>query len=158
MLEWLQKYDYLIIPYLTQIGRVLLIAFASLGVVSVFGRMLEVANSDRSRNAVAIISMIILSLVTGMQSPPVFSYEYFISSFFFFTISVIFYVAVCWRLYPRIDALMDKKIAPDDQSKEIEDEKRKVEALMRKTKREEKKVLEDKKVLERKEKRLTKKK
>lgn len=160
MLEFFQKYDYLIIPYLMPILRVFLIPFTSLGIVSILGRLLEWTNTDRSRNRAAVISMIFISFLTGIgagEPSVMFTFAYSLNAFFNLCISSIIYIALCWRFYPRLDALLDKKVACDDKNKNIDDDKRKAQAILRKVNKEKKLVEEEKKRLNKKEKRLTKK-
>ena len=160
MFEFLDKYDYLILPYLVPILRAFLIPFAALGVVSIMGRMLEIANSDKSRNVIAVIAMAVFAVLSGGchgDLSLIITYDYIMNSVYYLLISVIIYIALCWRFYPRLDALLDKRVAQDDKSKEIDDERRKANALLRKAKREEKKVEEEKKRVERQQKKLDKK-
>jgi len=158
MLKFLQEYDYLIVPYITQIARAFLIPFSALGVVYAFGRMLDIARTDRSRNIIAIIVIVIMTFLTGNFDGSIqnmLSFNYIIGSFEYVSISIIIYVLLCWKLYSRIDSLLDKKVGED--KKEEDERKRKIASDLRKAKKEKKKLEEENKKLERSKKRLTKK-
>ena len=158
MSDLLENYDYLIIPYLSQIGRAILIPFVTLGVVYTLGKMLEILNTDRSKNSLAFICIVFLSFLTGSfnnELKNMITFDYIFNSFIYSMIGVIIYINVCWKLYTRIDNLLDKKIASDEKE---ESERKKVKAAeMRQVKKENKKLEEENKKLERVKKRLTKK-
>lgn len=151
MLEWLAEYDYLILPYLSQIMRGILIPFFTLGVVYTLGRMLELTNTDRSRNKVAFICILILSFLTGDFKNDIrnmLSFSYIFESLSFTFISVILYVNFCWKLFPRLDKLLDKRLGSDEeyeqQKKEAEEnrveaKKKRIAARLKKKKDKEKK-------------------
>lgn len=160
MFEFLKDYDYLILPYISQITRVILIPFTALGIVYILGRLLELVNSDRSKNIIAYISIIILALVTGDFANGFLNFDYLFEAFIISNLSAIFYVTVCWRFFNRIDALLDKKVGQDkyDEQKAAEDKRKEMASKLRKEKKENKLLLEQNKKLEAAKKRLAKKK
>ena len=80
-------------------------------IVYIFGRMLEISNSNKSRNIIALITTIMFSigylyLKKEHQTP----YEYIWAFFHWFSISILLYVLLGFKLASRIDSLLDKKI------------------------------------------------
>ncbi len=159
MLEFLKDYDYLFLPHITQIARVILIPFTALGIVYVLGRLLELINTDRTKNSVAYVSIIILALLTGDYASGFFDFDYLFEAFIISNFSAIFYVTVCWRFFNRVDTFLDKKVGQDkyDEQKSAEDKRKNMASKLRKEKRENKILIEENKKLERAKKRLTKK-
>ena len=159
MLDFLKEYDYLFLPYISQIARVILIPFTALGIVYVLGRLLELINTDRTKNTVAYISIIILALLTGDFASGFFNFDYLFEVFIISNLSAIFYVTVCWRFFNRVDSLLDRKVGQDkyDEQKAAEDKRKKAAASLRKEKKKNKELEEENKKLERAKKRLTKK-
>lgn len=157
--DLLKEYDFLFLPHITQIARVILIPFTALGIVYVLGRLLELINTDRTKNSVAYVSIIILALLTGDYTSGYFDFDYLFEAFIISNFSAIFYVTVCWRFFNRVDSLLDKKVGQDkyDEQKAAEDKRKKLSNELRKEKKEKKKLEEENKKLERAKKRLTKK-
>lgn len=106
----------------------------ALGVTYAIGRMLNIAHTDKTKNAIAIFFMILSSTISmllvkytnilvniiskGFDSlfaeSNIFHTIYYLSeSFLVFFITIILYVLFAFRLYDRIDNLLDKKF-PDD--------------------------------------------
>jgi hypothetical protein len=86
----------------------------SLGMVYLFGRMLEILKNYRSKNAFAVIVMLAVYAFYFLKYNPAFSLEQKIWYAIIYTaISVILYVLVGFKLYDRVDALLDKKIGAD---------------------------------------------
>lgn len=86
--------------------------------VYIMGRMLGFINSNRGRNFVALIIMFPSSwLVANLF------YEYYTiitmlgDIVFFGSVSILLYVLVGFKLFPRIDNLLDKKIGSDEEEK-----------------------------------------
>jgi len=80
-------------------------------IVYIFGRMLGIFNSDRSRNIIALITTTLFSigylyLKKELSTP----YEYVWAFFHWFSISILLYVLLGFKLVSRIDSLLDKKI------------------------------------------------
>ena len=117
MFDFLENYDYLIIPYLSQILRAVLIPFATLGFVYISGRLLEITKTDKARNIFAVIMILILSFVTGKfdgNMANMLSFPYIFNSLVYAAISAIIYVNICWRLFSRMDKLLDRRVGSDE--------------------------------------------
>lgn len=83
-------------------------------IVYVMGRMLAITNSDRSRNLVALISTVLFSIgYVLMKKEFPNTYEYVWEFFHWFSMGILLYVILGFRLYSRIDSLLDKKLAKD---------------------------------------------
>lgn len=118
MFDFLKDYDYLIIPYLSQILRAIVIPFATLGFVYISGRLLEITKTDRARNIFAVIMILVLSFLTGKFDGNVanfLSFSYIFNAMIYAAISAIIYINVCWRLFNRIDKLLDKRVGEDSE-------------------------------------------
>jgi hypothetical protein len=92
---------------------VLTVFLMSLGTVYIFGRLLEIVKYWRTKNIIALISSGTYSYFF------VKTFREFINEQFIFVVtlyslsSVILYVLVGFRLYDRVDKLLDKKIGKD---------------------------------------------
>jgi len=97
--------------------RSFVIFIIALGIVYILGRMLEIVNSDRGRNAVAIIVIFVCSywsiLIYDMDIV-INELEIYWRTLTYATGSCILFVLIGWKLFDRIDNLLDKKIAPDE--------------------------------------------
>ena len=81
-------------------------------IVYIFGRMLEIFNSNRSRNIIALIVTILFSIgYLYYKKEYQTAYEYIWAFFHWFSISILLYVLLGFRLFSRIDTLLDKKLA-----------------------------------------------
>ncbi|RLD62602.1 MAG: hypothetical protein DRJ01_05840 [Bacteroidetes bacterium] len=134
MFDFLENYDYLIIPYLSQILRAVLIPFATLGFVYISGRLLEITKTDKARNIFATIMILILSFATGKfdgNLANMLSFPYIFNSLIYAAISAIIYINLCWRLSSRIDRLLDKRVGSDEdyEKERLAAEKKRLDAI-----------------------------
>lgn len=107
--------DELIKFLIPHIKRLLTISGAALGIVYVLGRMLMFNISDRTKNLIAIICMFTFSfIITEVYfSEGKEILEKIWESTAYALIGCVVYVLVMWRLYWRIDNLLDKKVGKD---------------------------------------------
>lgn len=91
------------------------IFIAMLGVVYIFGRMLEICGGDRARNAIAIVT----AFGTSFWLARIYNTE-LIGTPHFWWLFVIHALAACilfvligWRLFSRVDRFFDRKFAED---------------------------------------------
>ena len=117
MLDLLIEFKPVIMQFMDIILLLFGSAFVTLGLVYVFGRMLNIMKSDKTKNIFAIF------IIYGIH----YAYTYFNINnkvystqyqrgwevFLFGSISIVIYVTVCWRLYSRIDSYLDKKLGDD---------------------------------------------
>jgi len=110
-------------PLFEYLPNSIIIAFVSLGMVYLIGRMLNILKGDIPKNIVAIIFMGGVSYFLAYMKYGMLEYKFdenlmfFIwDIFLYFTVAVIIYVTVCFRLYDRIDSFLDKKFGEDKQS------------------------------------------
>lgn len=99
--------------------RSVVIFLSMLGVVYIFGRMLELVKTNRGRNAIAIITSfpisywtVIMYDINRLQHP----LEIWWRTFIYAIGACILFVLVGWKLFDRVDNLLDKKVAPDDEN------------------------------------------
>jgi len=98
--------------------RSLVIFTISLGVVYIFGRQLELVNSDRGKNLLSILVAFPLSywsILIYDMGVIVHPLEVYWRTLVYGTGSSILFVLLGWRLFDRVDHLLDKKIAPDEE-------------------------------------------
>ena len=112
MLDFLILFKDQIIVILQYMFPIILVSFMALGIVSIFGRLLELTNTDHSKNILAFISMLFLSYAYQKQFTSI-DFNVIWDTIELTTISAIFYVAVCWRFYSRIDHLLDRWFGED---------------------------------------------
>jgi len=97
--------------------RSFVIFIMSLGTVYIFGRMLDLINSNRGRNFIALVTSFALSYFSILVYDGdilVNEYEIYWRTVLYATSSIILYVLLGWRLFDRVDNLLDKKVAPDN--------------------------------------------
>jgi len=104
-----------------EILRVVTISSISLSMVYLFGRMLELIHGFRVKNLLAFFSIVVLNIFYSWyfyetQTPIELFWEVSVFSSF----CILVYVLVGFKLYDRVDHLLDKKIADD-----VEEKKRK---------------------------------
>lgn len=110
MIEILTLFKEVILNNLTQIWRLLVIPFMSLGIVYTFGRLMPVLKTDTPKNVLAFLSMVGISYITGRQFTLGLDLFYIVWDILVYTLlSVIIYVNVCWKLYSRFDSYCDRK-------------------------------------------------
>ena len=93
-------------------------AFVTLGIIYIFGRMLEILKTDRPRNILAILiiygihyAYTYLPFITRIYTTQLErGWDVFIRG----SISIVIYVVLCWRLYSRIGSFLDKKVGHDE--------------------------------------------
>jgi len=103
------------------------IALYALGVVYLFGRMLNILKKDRGKNILAMFNLIIGSLVAYalFDAPETIelwmdfnfiekALAVFKVVFYFFSSTVV-YILFGWRLFWRVDSLLDKKVGSDEE-------------------------------------------
>jgi len=90
----------------------------SLGMVYLFGRMLEIFKNYKSKNVFAVVVMIAVYAFYFFKYNPTLAFEQKIWYAIIYTaISVILYVLFGFKLYDRVDALLDKKVGMDKEEK-----------------------------------------
>lgn len=97
--------------------RAFVIFVMSLGTVYIFGRMLDLVNSDKGRNAIALLVSLVLSYISILIYDTkiiVHAWEIYWRTFLYSTSSIILYVLIGWRLFDRVDNFLDKRFAPDN--------------------------------------------
>jgi hypothetical protein len=110
--------------------KVALIICAALAIVYIFGRYLNILKSDRSRNLLAIVCMMIFSviviawfdykdvLLSLKFKGPLELYGFLFSVVMHFCFSVLAYAFVCWKLFERMRGLFNAKMPYDESKKE----------------------------------------
>ncbi|HEY1406849.1 MAG TPA: hypothetical protein VF857_09585 [Spirochaetota bacterium] len=107
---------------LAALQRIFFIIFGALALVYAAGRYLEILKTDRSKNALGLISMFILSIIVifwfdykqvlltlKFNNLEQF-YGYVFSALFHFLFSIVIYAVVCWGFYDRIRLLINRKV------------------------------------------------
>lgn len=106
--------------------RALVIFIISLGVVYIFGRQLELVNSNRGKNLISILVAFPLaywSILIYDLELLVHPWEVYWRTLVYGAGSSILFVLLGWRLFDRVDYLLDKKVAPDKGDPEDGDRK-----------------------------------
>lgn len=92
-----------------------------LGVVYIFGRMLEVLNSDRARNGIALLT----AFPTSWWLARIYDMDIVLSPeelwwrvILYALIGCVLYVLVGFKLFDRVDHFFDKRFAPDQDGSE----------------------------------------
>jgi uncharacterized membrane protein YjfL (UPF0719 family) len=86
----------------------------SLGVVFLLGRMLELVKHYRTKNLIAFLTMVGTCLFYFSKIESSLSLHQKIwNGAIYLSSSIILYTTLGFKFYERMDALLDKKIAPD---------------------------------------------
>lgn len=109
MIEWINQLG--IVPYIF-----ICLGISSVGLCFVYipGRMLGIVESYRTKNTIALVTILLFSVfyVYAFQEHDTIE-QYVYIFFIYFSISIIIYVVIGMRLFDRIDTFMDKKFAED---------------------------------------------
>lgn len=82
--------------------------------VYIWGRMLKILNTNRSRNTLALLTTVFFTVCYIYSINTENRIFYFIWEFLnWFSMAIIIYVLLGFRLYSRIDSLLDKKVGKD---------------------------------------------
>ena len=87
------------------------IGLSTLGVVYILGRMLSILRTDKSKNRLGIIMMLLNSAgMVFLESKYFGPFAYFLwACYLYFTIVIVFYVWFLWRSFDRVDSFLDRK-------------------------------------------------
>ena len=97
---------------LSYIYRILVISFGTLGLVYIGGRLLEVLKKDKAKNKFAVFCFYAISVGTYFYSKKNgvnITYKDVWEIFICGSIAAVPYITFCWRLFDRIDSLLDRK-------------------------------------------------
>jgi hypothetical protein len=107
------------IPILSEgLARGVVIFIIAMGAVYLFGRMVGLVKTDKQKNTVAITTMLPATYLVMsyyqpelilLDSPIKFIYTFLI----YLCFSILLYVLIGFKLYKRVDNLLDKKVAED---------------------------------------------
>ena len=117
MLEILKQFNIDPALAINIITTISLIDFLTLGIVFIFGRMLGVCKSHKCKNIIAIVSIICMSFIYLFyyKGLALTSLSFYIQLFIYSLSCITCYVLFFWRLYGRIDSILDKKISKDNE-------------------------------------------
>lgn len=114
MIQVLIIFKEVILQALQHLGIALSIFIPSLGLVYLFGRMLEVLKTDKAKNSLAMISIYSLSY---LYMNVLYAYENILTLIwdviFYGSFATILYVLIGFTLYNRYNNWESKKFAPD---------------------------------------------
>ena len=115
MIEFFELFKDTIMLNLPQIWRLFVIPFMSLGLVYIFGRLLNILKTDQSKNILALFAIIGITYVTGISVTGEMDIFFIVWDVCLYTLlSVIIYINICWKLYNRIETLLNKKVGKDN--------------------------------------------
>ncbi len=115
MIEYFELFKDVIILNLPQIWRLFVIPFMSLGLVYIFGKLLNILKTDQSKNILALLSIIGIAYATGIPVTDEMDIFFIVWDVCLYTLlSVIIYINICWKLYNRIETLLNKKVGKDN--------------------------------------------
>lgn len=115
MIEFLIEFKDQFILFLEFMVPIAVIALMTLGMVGFMGRLLGITKTDRSKNIFAAILLPTLSFFYRLSFGEIeWDYQLIWDILELATFSTIFYLAFCWKLYFRIDEILDKKVGKVD--------------------------------------------
>ncbi len=106
-------YKDVILQVSQQLLRGVVIAAIALAVVYALGRMLELVNSNRARNLIALVIMLGANYLYASNILGIHGTDLILDCVIYSTEAIILYVVVGFSLYDRMDAFLDKKLGPD---------------------------------------------
>lgn len=99
----------------------LLVSGGALAIVFILGRYLEWVHSDLVKNIIGVVAMFFLTVavmlrfdyIRFLEPKAVISlvdwFSFSFSVFFHFAASIIVYMLICWKLYPRVTLAIEKR-------------------------------------------------
>lgn len=130
MTDLIVAFKDLILDNFTQIWRLFVVPFTSLGAVYIMGRLIPILKTDNSKNLLALVCMIGVSYFTGLSITSNLTIDYVIADVVLYTtLSSIVYVTICWKLYERIDNFLDEKLGKNKEKKKPIKKKKKISPL-----------------------------
>lgn len=125
MSEFLITYQPQITALITFIYVPLTVFVITIGMVYIFGRMLEILKNYRTKNFFALFTMIALYMFYFFRYNHTLPINEMIWTFFvYISISALLYVLIGFKLYNRVDTLLDR-VVPDTIEKIEKKEKKK---------------------------------
>ena len=120
MLELLIEFKDIFTPILSEITQALvqasIVFICALAVVYVVGRMFDLVHTDRLKNFIALLLIVGLNYAYSNLFYTIDDLSYKIWDVFVNScLSTVLYVLIGFKIYDRVDNLLDKKIAPDKQ-------------------------------------------
>jgi len=117
-MEWLEYKDFLIITGLSFLQAGTLIYIKVQAQVYIWGRMLDILKDNRSRNTVALLSTILFTVfyqysLTTKNPTFIFMWDFLN----WFSMAIIIYVLLGFRLFTRVDSILDIKFGKDKKEK-----------------------------------------
>lgn len=119
MVEILQSLKDLLPPFILELLLRSIFSFVvALAIVYIFGRMLNLVNSDRGRNSIALIIILGWSafeeyIIHDFDIEEIVMFIY--NTIIYSSISILLYVWLGFKAFSRIDNWLDKRVAPDDE-------------------------------------------
>lgn len=104
--------DFLFNLILRLLSTVITFAF-TMATVYAFGRMLEAAKTNKSRNTIALIVIIISSYFTSSSLTLSVNRGIILNTLFTIALSILAYVLIGFTLFSRVDNFFDKHFASD---------------------------------------------
>jgi hypothetical protein len=101
-----------------------LVSFGALAVVYIFGRFLDIAKTDRSKNAIALVTMFFLSflvvgfidfkdiMLTFKLTSIAMIVDYGFLVLFHYLFSILFYSVFCFKFFDNCKKILEKLIKP----------------------------------------------
>ena len=133
---FITNFQSLIVQFLDIILILFIVPLVTLGITYIFGRMLNLLQRNRSRNIIAVLLIYgihtiytyLPTISSSINPENVVIYSTIISRiwavFIRGSISITIYVLLFWRIFDRINSLLDKKIGEDKEKNYIDKPKR----------------------------------
>lgn len=97
---------------LAYIYKILIVSFGTLGMVYIEGRLLGILKTDKQKNRFAALCLFLISIgifFYNNKSDYKITYNEIWEIFICGVLAAIPYVIFCWRLFDRMDSLLDRK-------------------------------------------------
>lgn len=117
-MEWNGYKDFLIVTGLSFLNAGVGIYIKVQAQVYIWGRMLGYANTDRSRNSVALLSTVLFTIGYMISLKTHYTIFLYVWNFMnWFSMAILIYVLLGFRLFARVDSFLDVKFAKDKPEK-----------------------------------------
>ncbi len=123
MLEFLIEFKDQFLAFLIELKKGFTIFLPTITIVYIVGKALDLAHTDVVKNSIAILFAFIISFlqhlyINNILDLTLLTYRDFYEIFYYGCIGILLYILIGFKLYPRVDAWLDKHFAKDKAPKE----------------------------------------
>ena len=122
MLEFLIEFKDQFLFFLVELKKGFTIFLPTITIVYIVGKALDLAHTDVVKNSIGILCAFIISFLQHLYQNNIINlslltFSDFYEIFYYGCIGILLYILIGFKLYPRVDAWLDKHFAKDKKPK-----------------------------------------